>query len=279
MTPFSLATRPLLAVLLLTAAATVSRAQEPATRSGDRAPAKISDNSFLVEEGYNQEAGVVQHISTYRRTRGGSWLFSFTQEWPASSQRHQLSYTVPLASARDVGTGVVDVTLNYRYQALGRDEQPLWLSPRLSLVLPAGSVANGRGAGGPGLQVMLPLSIDLTESLVTHWNAGGTLTRSRSASGVRATTRGVGAAASAIWLLRPNLNLMLETAWDRGEVLDDGGARGTAEHFIVLPGVRAAINLASGMQIVPGIGVPIGLGPSRGDRDLFLYFSVEHSFR
>jgi len=30
---------------------------------------------------------------------------------------------------------------------------------------------------------------------------------------------------------------------------------------------------------VPGIGVVIGLGPSRGERELFLYFSVEHPFR
>jgi hypothetical protein len=98
-------------------------------------------------------------------------------------------------------------------------------------------------------------------------------------NGVRAATPGINAAASAIWLLSPNLNLMLETAWDRGESLDADGVRATAGHFVVLPGVRAAINLASGMQIVPGIGVPIGIGPSRGDRDLFLYFSVEHSFR
>ncbi|TAK07500.1 hypothetical protein EPO44_03950, partial [bacterium] len=45
----------------------------------------ISDNSFLLEEAYNQEPGVAQHIfnavySNDPRRRG--WSFNFTQEWP-----------------------------------------------------------------------------------------------------------------------------------------------------------------------------------------------------
>jgi len=48
---------------------------------------------------------------------------------------------------------------------------------------------------------------------------------------------------------------------------------------VLLPGMRAAINLQSGMQIVPRFGIPIGVGPSRGQRDLFFYLSVEHPFR
>ena len=34
----------------------------------------IADNSFLIEEAYNQEAGVVQHISTFSRPDGGGSL-------------------------------------------------------------------------------------------------------------------------------------------------------------------------------------------------------------
>jgi hypothetical protein len=30
---------------------------------------------------------------------------------------------------------------------------------------------------------------------------------------------------------------------------------------------------------VPGVAVPIGLGPSHGDRSLLLYLSFEHPFR
>jgi len=42
------------------------------------------------------------------------------------------------------------------------------------------------------------------------------------------------------------------------------------------PGIRWSYNFKSGMQIVPGIAVPLGIGPSAGDHEVFLYFSVEH---
>ncbi len=60
--------------------------------------------------------------------------------------------------------------------------------------------------------------------------------------------------------------------------MSNGGVA-RAENFFFSPGVRGAINMSSGMQIVPGIAVPIGLGPSRGDRAVFVYLSVEHAFR
>ena len=47
----------------------------------------IQDNSFLIEEAYNQEPGVVQHISTFQRAvPTGQWQYTFTDEWPAWSQ-------------------------------------------------------------------------------------------------------------------------------------------------------------------------------------------------
>ena len=243
-----------------------------------KGPPRIEDNSFLIEEAYNQEAGVVQHIGTFRRSPDASWVSTFTQEWPAPSQRHQLSYTVPVQFARGDGTGIGDVALNYRYQALGRDEDRLWLAPRLSLLVPTGSTRYGRGAGGPGVQVSLPLSVGVSPLLVTHWNAGATVSRARGAGGARGTPTSLNAGASAILLVSPNLNLMLEGLYERNETLSDLGGIVVEKRTTIVPGLRGAINLASGMQIVPGIGVPIS-GRSRDDRDLFLYFSVEHSFR
>lgn len=43
---------------------------------------KIQDNSFLIEEAYNQERGVVQHIQTFQIMKDDSWIYTFTQEWP-----------------------------------------------------------------------------------------------------------------------------------------------------------------------------------------------------
>jgi hypothetical protein len=71
-------------------------------------PLAIQDNSFLIEEAYNQEAGVVQHIFTYMRSRGGTYASTFTQEWPVRGLTHQLSYTLPVQRRRG------DALINYR---------------------------------------------------------------------------------------------------------------------------------------------------------------------
>src|SRR5919198_4945506 len=66
-------------------------------RAGEPLAKGIQDNSFLVEEAYNQEPGVVQHIVNVpiNLTNGAREITpSFTQEWPIFSQLHQLSYTL-----------------------------------------------------------------------------------------------------------------------------------------------------------------------------------------
>src|SRR5262245_43995826 len=64
----------------------------------------IQDNSFFIEEAYNQEPGVVQHILNVPiNFMNGSREItpSFTQEWPVFSQTHQFSYTIPYAFTED----------------------------------------------------------------------------------------------------------------------------------------------------------------------------------
>jgi hypothetical protein len=128
----------LLALLVLTAS--VAEAQE-------RVAPPIRDNSFLVEEAYNQEARVVQHVSVLSLARGaGDWEYGFTQEWPAGGQRHQLSLTVPLLSIADA-SGVGDIAVNYRYQLAFDDASGNAIAPRLSLILPTGSTRRDAGPG------------------------------------------------------------------------------------------------------------------------------------
>src|SRR6266853_2881526 len=98
----------------------------------------IQDNSFLLEEAYNQESGVVQHISSFVRSSSGNWSYSFTQEWPLGGIRHQLSYTIPIQHAYPTGTGLGDIALNYRYQVVGNPSSRTLMAPRLTLVLPTG---------------------------------------------------------------------------------------------------------------------------------------------
>jgi hypothetical protein len=246
---------------------------------GQEAPS-IQDNSFLMEEAYNQEEGVVQHINTFQRMRGGEWVASFTQEWPVPRQAHQLSYTIPYQrvdgdSGRRSGLG--DIALNYRYQLAGSGEARFACAPRLSLLLPSGDYRRGLGSGGVGLQVNVAASTVLSERLVTHTNVGGTyFPAAKDARGERAAARGANAGQSLIWAVRNDFNAMVEAVWSWSQdVTGPGRVRGS-HSFFVSPGVRWAYNFPTGLQIVPGIAVPIGVGPSRGDRSVFVYLSFEH---
>jgi hypothetical protein len=241
--------------------------------------AQIQDNSFLIEEAYNQEYGVVQHIGNFARSTSGDWAFAFTQEWPLGGIRHQLSYTLPLQSSEATGTGLGDVALNYRYQLVGNPEARTVVAPRFSLLLPTGDDELERGTGGLSFQANLPVTFVLTPRIVTHWNAGATVSpTANNPLGARATTTSLQLGASAIWLLRPSFNLMVETLWVRDESVVGEGQTAREEFLLLNPGIRWAFNLAGDLQIVPGIAYTIDLSDSSEDA-LFLYLSFEHPFK
>ncbi len=237
----------------------------------------IQDNSFLIEEAYNQERGIVQHIAAWSRTRGGDWQLDLTQEWPLGGIRHQGSYTIPLVRG-DGGTGIGDVGFNYRYQ-LGGERSRTHAAPRLSVLLPTGRASRGRGTGGLGFELELPVSHQLTERVVMHFNAGVTLTPSAHDLLDRsATTTDFNVGGSTIWLLRPTFNLMLEALWERTEAVVGEGAVIAEELFVLNPGARYAFNFASGLQIVPGAAYTIAVAPASAEDAVFLYLSFEHPF-
>jgi hypothetical protein len=246
-------------------------------------PKPIQDNSFLAEEAYNQEYGVVQHISNFRRTwPSGNWYYSFTQEWPVdAAPRHQLSYTLTAVDPDGtVGAGFGDVLLNYRYQLIGNGDTRIAFAPRFTLVVPTGDWRLGRGAGGVGYQFMLPLSVVTTKHLVTHWDLGATLTpNARDPLGEHAATHEYTAAQSFVWLASPRVNFLLETVFDSGEAVVGRGQTQRQNTLVMSPGVRWAYNFKNGLQIVPGIAAPIGVGPSAGDNSIFIYLSFEHPYR
>jgi len=239
---------------------------------------KIQDNSFLIEEAYNQEAGVVQHIQTFQYLKKSkSWLYTFTQEWPVPKQEHQLSYTIPVAHIHEDGstTGLGDILINYRYQLVMKEA--LAVSPRLSLILPTGSYKKGLGTGAVGYQVNVPVSIELSDKFVTHWNAGATYTpHAKEPGDARADTLGYNLGASIIWLTSEDFNVMTEMVWNSNQVVNPDGTKSREKSFFLNPGVRYAINFPSGLQIVPGISFPIGLGPSKKEYGMLLYLSFEH---
>ncbi len=239
----------------------------------------IQDNSFLVEEAYNQDAGVVQHITTFQIQRGTSdFDASFTQEWPVGSIKHQLSYDIPF-SRIDSRSGVGDVGLNYRYQLLGDGDAQLAISPRLSLTLPTGDWKRSRGSGAMGLNAAVPFSYVISPMVVTHFDIGGGVTPSaKDVAGDKARTVEWSTAASVILTMSRRIQPMLEAVYSRGQEVIGRDHTAMTESALISPGLRAAINFASGLQIVPGIAFPIGFGSSDGERSVFFYLSFEHPF-
>ena len=262
------------------AAVWFAAAAAPLIAQENEAPAPIADNSFLIEEAFNQERGVVQHISTFARPDGGgAWAYSFTQEWPLRGMRNQLSYTVPVQHEEAGGTGVGDIGLNYRYQLVGLDGGQLYVAPRATLLLPTGDEHRGRGAGGVGFQANLPVSILPTPQLALHANAGATWTPSaKNPLGAKSGTLDANAGGSVIWLVRPSFNLLVELLWYSTETVVAPDTEVRQDAWLVNPGVRWAFNFPSGLQIVPGVAYTIGLGDGDGEDGLFLYLSFEHPF-
>ena len=244
-------------------------------------PPAISDNSFLVEEAYNQEPGTVQWILQPQYVRGGNfWAISFTNEWPVPRrQKHQLSYTALYSTAGDrTDAGWGDVALNYRYQALDGGERGWWFAPRLTTFLPTGNWRKGLGNGVPGLQVEAPFSRRVTRDLAVHLNAGATVypeARAFAAPAVesRATAWGLSEGASVIWLAAPQLNFLVEVVASQFRLPAAGDTTVQVNVAIVNPGVRRAFNFAKG-QLVLGAGIPIGLTRSSPDPGLLFYLSV-----
>jgi len=249
----------------------------------DKKEGPIQDNSFLVEEAYNQEDGVVQHISTFTRFRESKdWIYTFTQEWPVGGLKHQFSFTLPwqrLATSLDGKQAFGDVGLNYRYQLLGDGGAKVAISPRFTVLLPTGDEKKGYGKGSVGFQVNLPVSFTLGSSLVGHTNLGATHTaQAKNSLDERAATSDVFLGQSFIWLVNPRFNVMLEYVHTSSQAVTGPDQTQRQSASFISPGIRWAYNFPSGLQIVPGIAVPIGVGASRGEKAIFLYLSFEHPF-
>lgn len=285
---------------LLTLTALLAIAVE-AGHAQDSEPQNIRDNSFLIEEAYNQEPGVVQHIfnwyPTWDHANGDrrEFQFLYLMELPLGSETHQFSFSPlnfqhffedPAGGPADEEGGWGDTQLNYRYQ-LTTDEpsgmRPA-IAPRFSLILPTGDEDRGLGTGELGYQFNLPISKEL-ERFAFHFNAGFTYTPNVSvtlANGLippGRDLRGYNLGGSVIWLASYDVNFLLEclTLWD--EELGDQGNRHRTTSVTLDPGVRGALFTGEEVQWIVGAGMPIGLTDDAPDIGLFIYMSVEHNFR
>ena len=175
------------------------------------------------------------------------------------------------------GAGFGDTALNYRYQLIGGGGKRFSFSPRVSVLLPTGNSRLGRGVGGTGYQTNLPFSIYLNRKFITHLNAGATFVpHAKNVIGDRAMATGYNLGQSLIWLAKPRFNVMLETIWTGSEAVIAQDRTQRSHNWLISPGIRWAHNFKSGLQIVPGVAVPVGAGPSAGEKGLIIYLSFEH---
>jgi DtxR family Mn-dependent transcriptional regulator len=246
------------------------------------APFEIVDNSFLVEEAFNQEPGVVQSIFGMVRTARGDWGMTVTQEWPVPGQRHQLSYALTVAHPNEPAR-FSDVAVNYRLQVRGGEHGTLAVSPRASLLVHTERRVGGN-VGRVGMQINLPLSRQYGDVFV-HGNAGLTVyprvpLDSRALLPAAARNHALASpflAGSAIWRVRPMFHLMVESAaaFTESVVAPDATRRDTS--VTVSPGFRTGWNRGD-TQIVVGIGAPVTRAESRSTAGFIVYGSYELPF-
>ena len=254
-------------LLLLISSLCIATCAELAAQTRTARPFEIADNSFLVEEAFNQEAGIFQNIFVLRRAHGGGWGVEFTQEWPMGTQTHQFSYTVPFADEK-----VGNVALNYRWQARLEDDAGPAFSPRLSAVLPTGP----DDAYKWGAQLNLPVSRQVGDFYL-HANAGASYDKVELPTDETESLVSPHAAASVIYRLRPMLHLMTETVVRSEQALDGAGGKERETSFVLSPGARFGWNLGS-HQLILGAAVPIEM-TAKGEGSLLFYLSYELPFK
>jgi hypothetical protein len=235
----------------------------------------IADNSFLVEEAYNQEPGVVQFINVFSKSeKGRDWNYTFINEIPMGDETHQFSYEIPYSSLEAVDEkGVEDIKLNYRRQFFSNDK--IVTTGRLSATVANGDYKKGFGRGSVGLEASLITSVQISDIWVQHWNLGaGTTPDAKMANGDKADNSKYFWGMSNVYLFSDNLNFMLEFAGSEEEETTAADTATYGASVVMSPSIRYAFNVGD-WQWVPGIAYPMGVTSNAGENEILVYLSIE----
>jgi hypothetical protein len=243
--------------------------------------AQIEDNSFLLEEGFNQERGVYQFIQKYQTfEESKGFEYSFENEIPIPDENHQFSYEFSHGRPTSEGHGAIsDVTLSYRIQPLNKDG--FLMADRFGLILPTGKVDKGAGNGVWGFEFVKAVTVPVSEKWMNHWNFGFSVLPNAKSQGhsERGTISSFSSGTSLIYLFSDNLNFMLEALLESGQGIEADGSKSSETSFTLNPGVRFAMDLDwKETQIVPGISFPTELMNGPTEHGILVYLSIEPKF-
>ena len=250
----------------------------------------INDNSFLIEEAYNQEKGVFQNILLMQIEKseiadGVHYAFkgSFTQEWPLGGNKHQLSYSVPYWFNGPF-EWLDNILINYRYQL---EFKNLFFAPRISFQIPT---APGKENKFKGIQFFIPASFEADKLWTFHFNAGyatGKCISNVDYDKVSYNTCTTGG--SIIYNLSNRFNLMFEalvTAEKTDRVYNSEYRLDSKTISSILnPGFRWAKNFKNDAQLDLGFSKPYSINDSDMKEEddsqfgVLLYFSYEAFFQ
>lgn len=235
----------------------------------------VEDNSFLVEEAYNQEPGVVQFINVWQKSdKTKDWTYTFINEIPMGSQNHQFSYELPVSHLdSNDKTQMEDIKFNYRYEFLRNDT--VVTTGRLSVTTASGDYKKGFGSGAMGYEASLISSVKITDKWIQHWNLGAGITpKAKNTSDQSADNSKFFWAVSQVYLFTDSLNFMVELAGNHSQETDGADSASWSQEAVLSPSVRYAID-AGDWQFVPGLALPYGIGPKAGQNQTLVYLSIE----
>ena len=218
-----------------------------------------------------------------RRLRG--WSFSFEQESWLFTENHQVALSIPFSHLREDGEkqrGVGDIQIEYRYQLTDERPNVPAVAPGFGLILPTGNRDKGTGNGVVGYEWNIAASKKVASRLALHANLGLTylpkvrvrLDDQRLSPKRSLVSYDVGA--SAVFALSSNIHMLLEWVGEFEEEINDKGKKEHDFKAVLSPGIRAAVINKDRLQLLVGVGIPIGVTGPAENYGVLLYLSVEH---
>lgn len=236
----------------------------------------IEDNSFLLEEAFNQKKEEYQFIQKYYTSTSGYVEYLLEIEAPLSDdETHQISLDISRIRPEEIpASSFSDLNLNYRYQALNRNG--MILTEKIGLVLATGKVENETSNGAMGAQLMQVATFKFSERFMNHWNLGTTIfPEAETAAGEKTILEFTGGT-SLINNYSDNLNFLLEAVLQTFESYDEDKNVNNELRFYLNPGLRFALDFDfKRTQVVPGVSFPVQYSDGEVRPGVFLYLSVE----